>query len=272
MWFEDIPIRRGKCRPDKSLSLVQVRELRDYDGQMDEDQTTSLLQQLFDALKVYCHNQYSMWDKLSPLEREILQEYRDNNINYVAQKMVAEEKLAVLQVCKTIYSEYANYRIQKDGSKLPSSLPFQQNQYRMTFYEISMMAAELADLDSHKRQSILQMTDTIERLHYVLHYIQQHISLVQAQKLAQSITDQHDEAQKELQVGEPHLPPWAKFIRKGMRLSYYWNDEYGWCEGIVTDEPLRILDEIVLRVRFDDGEVHRLPFRAEEKARWRPTR
>ena len=73
-----------------------------------------------------------------------------------------------------------------------------------------------------------------------------------------------------LKVGTPTLPPWASNIKKGVKVEYYWNEEYEWCKGVIVEDPIMIIDEIVLTVQFEDGETHRLPFRADEKARWRP--
>jgi hypothetical protein len=80
-----------------------------------------------------------------------------------------------------------------------------------------------------------------------------------------------EESQKDLKVGIPSLPPWANQIRNGVRVEYFWNEEEGWCGGIVVDDPVKIMDEIIITVQFDDdGSVHRLPLRGEDKARWRP--
>ena len=80
-----------------------------------------------------------------------------------------------------------------------------------------------------------------------------------------------EDAQKDLMVGIPTLPPWASQIRKGIRIEYFWNEEEGWCGGTVVDDPIKIVDEILITVEFDDdGSVHRLPLRGDDKARWRP--
>jgi len=71
-------------------------------------------------------------------------------------------------------------------------------------------------------------------------------------------------------VGTPSLPPWASSLKKGLRVEYYWNDLEGWCGGVITNDPVRIVNEIILEITFDDGEVHRIPFLPEEKVRWRP--
>lgn len=39
---------------------------------------------------------------------------------------------------------------------------------------------------------------------------------------------------------------------------------------MVDGEPMKVLDEVIVNVRFDDGETHRLPITADEKVRWRP--
>ena len=72
-------------------------------------------------------------------------------------------------------------------------------------------------------------------------------------------------------VGPPQLPPWASQISKGLRVEYYWNEEWGWSPAEVIEDPIKIMDEFIITVRFDaDGEVHRLPLNPDEKLRWRP--
>ena len=80
-----------------------------------------------------------------------------------------------------------------------------------------------------------------------------------------------EEARKDLKVGIPTLPPWANQIQNGIRIEYFWNEEEGWCAGTVEGDPIKIMDEIIITVKFDDdNSVHRLPLRGEDKARWRP--
>lgn len=71
-------------------------------------------------------------------------------------------------------------------------------------------------------------------------------------------------------VGSPELPPWVTGIKDGTRIEYFWNEEEGWCGGVVDGEPMKVLDELIVTVRFDDGETHRLPITPDEKVRWRP--
>lgn len=55
-----------------------------------------------------------------------------------------------------------------------------------------------------------------------------------------------------------------------MRIEYFWNEAEGWCAGKIVGEPMKIVDELIVTVLFDDGETHRLPFSPQDKVRWRP--
>jgi hypothetical protein len=90
--------------------------------------------------------------------------------------------------------------------------------------------------------------------------------------MANQITDDGvDELNKDLKVGQPQLPKWALQITKGTKLEYFWNEDYGWCSGVVTEDPVTIVDEILLTIRFEDSETHKLPRTAEDKIRRRPS-
>ena len=73
-------------------------------------------------------------------------------------------------------------------------------------------------------------------------------------------------------MGQAALPPWTKRITKGTRVEYFWNEEWGWCGAEVVEEPMMVVDELLLTVRFDDepDQLRKIPFHADEKARWRP--
>ena len=137
-------------------------------------------------------------------------------------------------------------------------------------YSIAIMAAELAELKNDVRQKILVTRDALERLRIVAKELDDTVGMARAQKLATQITDKTDDSDRDLKVGKPQLPPWAKSIRKGTRIEYYWNEEYDWVAGECIEDPVTIVDEILLTIRFDDGEVHQLPLSGEDKARWRP--
>ena len=144
---------------------------------------------------------------------------------------------------------------------------------RDRYYAVAMLAAELVDLDAAVRRQCLVETAGAARLLLVLKKVRQAVGLQRARLTAQSITDASDEKDKDLLVGVPSLPPWAKQIQRGTRLEYYWNEEYGWCEGIVADDPILVVDELLVTVHFTaDGTTHRLPFTADEKVRWRPAK
>mmetsp|Transcript_4998 Transcript_4998/g.5202 ORF Transcript_4998/g.5202 Transcript_4998/m.5202 type:complete len:87 (-) Transcript_4998:820-1080(-) len=74
----------------------------------------------------------------------------------------------------------------------------------------------------------------------------------------------------DFEVGYPPLPRWALTLKKGMRIEYYWNEEWDWSGGTIQD-ILKIMDELVVTVEFDDGSLYRLPLNGEEKLRWRPS-
>ena len=137
-------------------------------------------------------------------------------------------------------------------------------------FAVAMMAAELANLENSVRQEILLSRNSEERLRIVLKELKEIVGMTQAKKFASTITDRCDELDKDLKVGKPQLPRWASQIAKGTKIEYFWNEEWGWCEGAVVEDPVTVVDEILLTIRFDDGEEHRIPLNAEDKARWRP--
>ena len=138
-------------------------------------------------------------------------------------------------------------------------------------FAVAIMAAELSDLTNKLRQEILLVRNAEERLRIVLRELKEIVGMAQARKLAASIIEKSDEDEKDLKVGNATLPPWAKQIKKGTKIEYFWNEEYEWCPGVVTEDPITIADELLLTIRFDgEEETHRLPVSAEDKLRWRP--
>eukprot|EP00588_Corethron_pennatum_P010095 CAMPEP_0194272934 /NCGR_PEP_ID=MMETSP0169-20130528/6381_1 /TAXON_ID=218684 /ORGANISM="Corethron pennatum, Strain L29A3" /LENGTH=429 /DNA_ID=CAMNT_0039015729 /DNA_START=214 /DNA_END=1503 /DNA_ORIENTATION=- len=136
-------------------------------------------------------------------------------------------------------------------------------------FAIGVMATEVAELSYDQRRDVLVMTDGAARLRIVLQLMESRISMEWAKKMVQQVTAPEDEA-KNLKVGKPCMPPWLKSIQEGTRLEYFWSEEEGWCSGRVL-EKLILGDEVLLKINFDDdGSVHRIPFTAEEKIRWRP--
>lgn len=136
-------------------------------------------------------------------------------------------------------------------------------------FAIGMMAVEVGELSYEQRKDALVTTDGSARLRMVLQAMETKISMERAKKMAQQLTESSSD-EKELKVGHPAMPPWAKSINAGTRLEYFWNEDNGWCPGTVK-EKLQLGDELLLTIKFDDdGSEHRISFLAEEKVRWRP--
>mmetsp|Transcript_10432 Transcript_10432/g.15671 ORF Transcript_10432/g.15671 Transcript_10432/m.15671 type:complete len:418 (-) Transcript_10432:17-1270(-) len=136
-------------------------------------------------------------------------------------------------------------------------------------FAIGMMAVEVGELSYEQRKDALATTDGSARLRMALQAMETKISMERAKKMAQQLTESSSD-EKELKVGHPAMPPWAKSINVGTRLEYFWNEDYGWCPGTVK-EKLQLGDELLLTIKFDDdGSEHRISFLAEEKVRWRP--
>jgi hypothetical protein len=189
---------------------------------------------------------------LTPLEQSILEENGVPVVDPATKQSQAEEMAAVFDVFQ---------------ASLMDICPLPVDRY----FSIGMMAAELANVDNDLRTKIIAMTDGVARLRLVCEHIELGLGMVRAREAATPSTNQLDEDVKVLKVGQPQLPPWAGQITKGCRLEYFWNEEWGWCPGIVSEEPIRVVDEILLMVTFDsDGQTHRLPLTAEDKVRWRP--
>jgi hypothetical protein len=189
--------------------------------------------------------------ELSPLEVSILQ---DSEPLLTAQQHRVEEMAAVFDVFQ---------------STLVDVCPLPRDRY----YAIAMLAAELAGLNDSLRRACLTLTNGVERMRLVLRELQSQVKLMRARVAADQITRTTDDQQRDLRVGEPTLPPWARQIRKGTKVEYFWNEEYGWCLAEVVEEPLFVVDEIVITLYFpEDGTTHRLPFTADDKIRWRPAR
>ena len=205
---------------------------------------------------------------LSPLEQSILE--NAPSLTPMAQarqrKFDAEERLAVFQTFTISLLDLAPDETDR-------------------IYTVAMMAGELANLSSNVRVQMLVMTDGVARLRLVLRELSTILSMDSARRITKSLSlggDANDglnvkslqvaeETQKQLQVGTPKLPPWASQIKKGVKVEYWWDDKEGWCLGTVCDDPIKIMDEMIVTVKFDaDGSVHKLPLRGDDKARWRP--
>jgi hypothetical protein len=131
---------------------------------------------------------------------------------------------------------------------------------------------------------MLVMTDGVARMRLVLRELSTMLSMGSARRITKSLSlgggadslnfkslQVAEESQKQLQVGTPKLPQWASQIKKGVMVEYWWDDKEGWCLGTVCDDPIKIMDEMIVTVKFVvDGSIHKLPLRGDDKARWRP--
>jgi hypothetical protein len=169
-----------------------------------------------------------------------------------AQQLAAEETQAVLEAFEPLMM---------DLFPLP----------RDRFFALGFLAAEMSNMSNTVRKQILKLKDGVQRLRVVLQNLEEIVGMAKAQRVVDAVLASKSQLNRDLVVGDPELPAWARSIRKGMEVEYYWNEEWGWCRGQVIEDPITIMDEIILTVFFlSDGHTHRLPFRAEEKVRWRP--
>lgn len=245
----------------------------DLDGDIyDEISPRDLIKQTLQSIdKILKAQAEEAATPLSPLEKSILES--SSSAKPLAQAMQmqehSEERIAVFQT-------------------FTSSLLDIAPDERDRLFAVAMLAGELASLPSELRAKMLATTNGVERLRLVLRYLSSMLSMDSAKKIAKSLSlggggdgkdinidtkslQEAEDSQKQLQVGTPKLPSWAGQIKKGVRLEYWWDEHEGWCPGIVVEEPLKIMEEMVVTVQFDDdGSIHKLPFRGDEKARWRP--
>ena len=185
----------------------------------------------------------------TPLENMILESQGQETATATAENYASEELAAVFNVFRQELVEF--------------------NDRTFRCFAIGMMAVEVGELNKKDRIKALASTSGVERLKLVLRVMESKISMARAKKMAEQLT-KPDEDEMQLSVGKPSMPPWIKSIQIGSKVEYFWNEIEGWCAGTVT-ERLDLDFEILLSIKFDDdGSVHRIPFTAEEKIRWRP--
>lgn len=189
----------------------------------------------------------------NPLEKEILE---SAGVSVSHFKMQAEEFAAVFAVFKQQLID-----ITKPTDRL---------------FAIGMMASEIGELSFADRRKMLVTRNGMERLIFFLEAVDTKIrsrngNTEKSRTTSSSslLGDKNDD-EKELKVGYPPLPRWALTLKKGMRIEYYWNEEWDWSGGTIQD-ILKIMDELIVTVEFDDGSLYRLPLNGEEKLRWRPS-
>lgn len=147
-------------------------------------------------------------------------------------------------------------------------------------YALGMLGLDILSLSSVSPDSsslvylsdLLKTVDSVARLELVTGKMEEEISLLRAKKFARELKEESskkDESVKDLKVGAPSLPPWAKSIQAGTKVEYYWNEDYGWA-GAKVMKRMEIAGELLFDLQFDDGESHRVPFLPDDKIRWRP--
>ncbi|CAB9507993.1 expressed unknown protein [Seminavis robusta] len=244
--------------PSDGSSIVAAETEEDDEEEDDDDEYSDMdppemMKELFRLLQTYVDKnvQDAANQQMSPLEEAILEGAA------AATDPITLEKVRSEQVAATLIAFRGSIL---DIAPTPTE----------GYFCIAFMAAEIMDLKNSIRRKLLTMVDGTERLRVVLRQVKEATGMAQARRMAKEITDANDESSRDLKVGTPELPPWSRQITKGMKLEYYWNEEWEWCAAEVIDDPVMVVDELLVTVRFDDGEVHKLPFHPDEKARWRP--
>ena len=250
-------------------SISDENEEQDEDGDIyDTIPAKELIKQIFQSLDKLLKDQAEETaTPLSPLEKSILEDAPSSTpmAQAIQRRFDAEERIAVFQTFT---------------SSLLDIAPDEKDR----LFSVAMMAGELANLSSDTRRKMLVTMDGVARLRMALRELSSMLSMDSAKKITKSLSlggdgdnldatslKEAEDAQKQLQVGSPKLPPWADQLQKGTRVEYWWDEAEGWCLGTVDEDPVKIMDEIIVSIKFDDdGSIHRLPFRGDEKARWRP--
>ena len=242
---------------------VDATGVHDEDDIYDTMDPKDLVQQVLQAVDEILKMQLEEATKpATPLERSLVTAGQAEQ-----RQMDAEERIAVFQT-------------------FVSSLLDIASDERERLFAVAMMAGELANLPPDVRVHMLTTRNGTERLRLVLRELASILSLDSARRMTKSLslgngsdqvpTDaaslmEAEEARKELQVGSPSLPLWASQIKKGVGIEYWWDEAEGWCAGTVLDDPVKVIDELIITVKFDDdGSTHRIPLKGDEKARWRP--
>lgn len=247
---------------DNDVDATGLHDIGDGDDIYDTMDPKDLVRQILRAVDEILKVQLEEATKPStPLERSLVP------AELAEQRQIdAEERIAVLQTFMSSLLDIAS----DEGERL---------------YAVAMMAGELANLPSDVRVQMITTQNGTERLRLVLRELASILSLDSARRMAKSLslgngsdqvpTDaaslmEAEDAKKE-QVGSPSLPVWASQIKKGIGIEYWWDETVGWSVGTVVEDPVKVIDELIITVTFDDdGSTHRLPLKGDEKARWRP--
>jgi hypothetical protein len=254
-------------------------EMSEHDDDDDDDiyatlPAKTLIQQILQSLETILEKEVEATaEPLSPLEQSILETAESGSpmSQAIQRQFDAEERLVNFQTFRSSLLDIAS-------------------DPRDRIFCVGMMAGELANLPASVRVKMLETVNGIDRLRIVMRELSAILAMDSARRMAKSLSlqgggdgdvrdiktdlkslQEAEESKKDLKVGTPQLPQWAGQIQKGVRVEYFWNEVEGWCIGTVCEDPLKVLDEIIISVKFDDdGSIHKLPLRGEDKARWRP--
>jgi predicted DNA-binding protein YlxM (UPF0122 family) len=171
--------------------LQSERVEKDDDDLYADLDSSELVRRTMVGLKILIDQKLSDQESgLSPLEKSILE---DTGLPLVEhQQSHAEEMAAVFDVFQSSLIDIAPMPIER-------------------YYAIGMLAAEMANVDNRIRQTIIPMTDGLARLRVVLRELESAVDLNRARKMANAITNELDEDQKDLKVRLEGIIPVCDF-------------------------------------------------------------
>jgi len=157
-------------------------EQDDEEGELYDDlDATQLVRRIMVGLKTLIDQKLeARKPELSPLEQSILEE--TGAVAAVdADAQQAEEMAAVFDIFQSSLIDIAPMPVER-------------------YYAIAMLAAEMANVDNDVRKELIVMTDGIARMRVVLQELEEEVSMNQARKVADNITSELDEDNKDLKV------------------------------------------------------------------------
>lgn len=244
---------------ETSFDTKQHTTENDEDDNDDHDYTQlspmELVQRTMQAMQAHVEQQLEMSvHEMSPMERSLVE---NNEGNFSAQRSAALEMA-------TVWDVFQQYLLDLCPSPMERC------------FTIGFMAAEMANLPNNLRSKILRTTNGLERLRIVLQELETTVGMTRARKMAHSITHPVNEGetarQDNIADNQPSaFPAWvSRTLKQGVRVEYFWDDEVEWRKGTVVDDPVFVVTEYVMTIKFDDShEVHKLAVEPREKERWR---
>ncbi len=211
----------------------------------------SLIQQVLQSLETILQREMEATaEPLSPLEQSILEtaDSASPMMQAIQRQFDAEERLANFQIFRSSLLDIAS-------------------DPRDRAFCVGMMAAELVHFSSSTRVEMLETVNGTHRLRIVMRKLSSILAMDSAKRVAKSLSlqggngdgkeiktdlkslQEAEDSKKELKVGTPQLPQWAGQIQRGVRVEYFWSEIDGWCIGTVCEDPVKVLDEIIITVK-----------------------